>query len=211
MIKAVIFDWDGTLADSLKYHYEAYRVALEPYMDLKPEDIYVREGGRTIDIITDLLRDKKIDNYEIDRLVEKKHMFYDENAAVIRMLPAGKKLIRKLKKLNFRIGLATGSDRKSLMKSLTSSEPAMFNHILTSDETKKPKPHPEPYLNCMKSLGVTPEETVVVENAPLGVESAKSAGCVCIAITSTMKREDLKRADFVVESLDEVEDIIKKL
>ena len=211
MIKAVIFDWDGTLADSLKYHYEAYKVALKPFMDLKPEDIYKREGGKTMDILSDLLRNTQIDDYEMKRLVERKQTYYKDNAVSIRMLSGGKKLIKKLRKLNFKIGLATGAHREGLMTSLRKSEVELFDHIITADETNKSKPNPEPYLNTMKALGVKPEETVIIENAPLGVESAKSAGSLCIAITSTVTKEDLKRADFVVESLNDVEDIIKGL
>ncbi|MBN1897001.1 MAG: HAD family phosphatase [Candidatus Aenigmarchaeota archaeon] len=211
MIKAVIFDWDGTLADSLKYHYAAYKVALEPYMKLKPGDIYKREGGKSMDIISDLLRNVQIDEYEMKRIVERKQKYYKYNAVSIRMLPGGRKLIENLRKLNFKIGLATGTHREGLMMSLKEDEVGLFDYILTADETKKAKPDPEPYINCMKALDVRPEETVVIENAPLGVESAKSAGCLCVAITSTVKKEDLKRADFVVGSLDEVGDIIKSL
>jgi beta-phosphoglucomutase len=65
------------------------------------------------------------------------------------------------------------------------------------------KPHPEPYLKAAKALGVKPSECAVIENAPYGVASAKKAGMFCIAITSSLPKEYLKRADVVVDSLAE--------
>jgi beta-phosphoglucomutase len=88
---------------------------------------------------------------------------------------------------------------------------ALFDHLTTSDESDRPKPDPDPYLKCAAGLGVRPEECVAIDNAPLGVESAKSAGMMCIALTSTLEKEDLKRADFVVDSLREAGRIIKKV
>ena len=88
---------------------------------------------------------------------------------------------------------------------------ALFDFIQTGDETEKPKPDPEPYLKCAKGLGITPDEAVVIENAPLGVESAKSAGMICIALTSTVGAEYLRRADFVIGGLKDAEEIIGRL
>ncbi len=90
----------------------------------------------------------------------------------------------------------------------------LFDYILTTDETKHPKPDPEPYLNCLKALQIDPKESIAVENAPLGIASAKRAGMRCVAIMSTLKREHLSEADYIVKDLREasftIEGILQK-
>lgn len=211
MIKAVIFDFDGTLIDNMHLHFESFQRALGGKLRIGRRDLYMREGGRTLEIITDMTRSLSLDSYEIERLIDEKKRIYNEIAQGLKMRPEALKLISGLRRRGLRIGLATGSHRAALSPHMGPGEFALFDYIITGDETDKPKPHPEPYLKCAQGLGVLPEECAVVENAPLGVESAKSAGMACIALTSTVGRKDLGRADFVVEDLSEALGIIAKL
>jgi len=214
MIKAVIFDWDGTLADNLHYHFLAFKEALHGKIDLKPLDLYIREGGRSFDIVSDLLKSKDTDIddiSEIKEVVETSRKIYKKLAGGLKMKPAGRELIMRLKKHGFKIGLVTGSYRKSVCIHLTPDEMELFDHIVTADETKNPKPSPQPYLLCMRALGIEPGESVVIENAPLGIDSAKSAGMLCIAITSTLPEKYLLKADFVVPDLLKAGMVIDKL
>ncbi len=64
----------------------------------------------------------------------------------------------------------------------------------------KSKPAPEPYLKAVEMLGVPKEQCLVIENAPLGIRSAKSAGLRCIAIPTYLDRDSLKEADVIVDS-----------
>jgi beta-phosphoglucomutase len=211
MIKAVIFDFDGTLIDNMRLHYESFQAALGKRLRISERDLYMREGGRTIEIVTDMTRSLNIDSYEIERIIDAKRVIYNEMAQGISLRPEARKLIAGLKGRGLRIGLATGSHRHALEPHMGPSEFSLFDFIVTGDETDKPKPHPQPYLMCAQGLSVAPGECVAVENAPLGVESAKSAGMACIALTSTVGRKELRRADFVIDGLGEALDIIKKL
>jgi beta-phosphoglucomutase len=211
MIKAVIFDFDGTVIDNMHYHYVTFKKVIGDRMKLEPMDIYKREGGNLFEIVADITRELDLDEHEIRSLLEEKKKEYLAAAGNLKLRPEALKLVRKLRTLNYKTGLATGSHRRTLDIHMTPREFGLFDFIVTGDDIKNPKPHPEPYLKCAEGLGARPEECVVVENAPLGVESAKSAGMICIAFTSTLTPEYLKRADFVVDSLKEVEDIINKL
>jgi len=211
MIKAVIFDFDGTLVDNMGIHYESFVKALKGMVKIKPMDIFMLEGGNIFSITAELLSGLNLDEYEIKRIIQKKRAIYEKMSKNLQMRPDAARLIRKLKRLNYRIGLATGSPKEVVLSTFSQRKVRLFDHITTSDETKKPKPDPEPYLKCAEGLGVNPEECVAIDNAPLGIESAKSAGMISIGLLSTVPREYLKRADFVIENLREAEDIIKKL
>jgi beta-phosphoglucomutase len=80
--------------------------------------------------------------------------------------------------------------------------------IITGDKVYNCKPHPEPYLNAAKALSVGPLECVVVENAPVGIESAKSAGMYCIAICSTLERRYLEKADMIIDKFADLEKLL---
>ncbi len=68
---------------------------------------------------------------------------------------------------------------------------------MTADDVKKGKPDPEPYLKALHHLGSKPESSVVIENAPMGIRSAKSAGLTCYAIETSLSGEYLHEADLV--------------
>ncbi|UCD03024.1 MAG: HAD family phosphatase [Candidatus Aenigmatarchaeota archaeon] len=211
MIKAVLFDFDGTLVDNMPTHYESLMKALKWEVKIEPMDLYLQEGRHSPDIIADLLKDLNLDEYELRRFVQRKSNLYMKMGENLRIRPEAVKLINKLKKLNYKIGLVTGSPMKYVKLHIKPRHYALFDYVLTGEETEKFKPDPEPYLKCAEKLGMKPEECLAIDNAPIGVESAKSAGMICIGFVSTVSEEQLKRADFVIKELSEAEEIIKKL
>lgn len=211
MIKAVLFDFDGTLVDNMMIHYESLSRAVEGMVKIEPMDLFVLEGGKIFDIAADLLKDQELDEHGIRMFIEKKKKLYMKIAKDLRMRPEARRLIKKLRTLNYKIGLVTGSVKEYMDLHFSAEDYALFDYLITDKETVKYKPDPEPYLKCAGGIGVKPEECVAIDNAPLGVESAKSAGMICIGLLSTVSEEHLKRADFVIKDLDDAEDIIKKL
>jgi len=206
MIRAVVFDFDGTLADNMVLVFNAYKKALEGIRKIAPSDLFMREGGRAKDIMSDL--SGKNDEGEISDLVSIKEREYEKTRDKVILFPGGKDLIKRLKTRGIKVGLVTGTYRKNLHLIMNAEEIESFDYILTGSETENPKPSPEPYLKCLESLRIDPKESIAVENAPLGIRSAKSAGMVCIAIMSTLQREHLGEADYIVKDLKEASDII---
>ena len=76
---------------------------------------------------------------------------------------------------------------------------AKFDTIVTADMLKRGKPHPLPYLTAAKNLKIAPAKCLVVENSPLGVLSAKNAGMFCVAVTTSLPKCYLKKADIVID------------
>ena len=209
MIKAVVFDWNGTLIDDLRVHLLGFREALDGIRKISEEEFYMLEGMKGIEIITRLAegRDKK----EIKHLFKIKRDYYNKHAPEIKLFPGARTLLRKLKGRGLKLGLVSGTARVNLDAGIRKKTQALFDHITTADEVTHAKPHPEPYLRCIQDLGVKPSEAIAVENAPLGVESAKAAGLLCIAITTTLPPSYFKKADKVVTSLEEAGDVIESM
>jgi beta-phosphoglucomutase-like phosphatase (HAD superfamily) len=88
--------------------------------------------------------------------------------------------------------------------------PGIFDVIIDGDDTHESKPSPVPYLNAVEKLGVPKEHCLVVENAPMGIRSAKSAGLRCLAIPTYLDRKFLEEADIIVESHRELGEYIRQ-
>ena len=122
--------------------------------------------------------------------------------------------IKRLKKDGYKLGIGTSLTRNYLtivLDKLNVSQ--FFDVIVTGDEITNGKPHPDTYLTVAKKLGVQPNECVVIEDAKSGIQSAKAAGCVCIAIKNpNALPQDTTQADKVISSLDEItKDLIQEL
>ena len=79
---------------------------------------------------------------------------------------------------------------------------------MTADDIKRGKPDPPPFQRAMQALRTEPKACVVIENAPFGIQSARAAGCSVIAICSTLSREDLSEAHYLVNDHHELESLL---
>ena len=97
-----------------------------------------------------------------------------------------------------RMGIVTGSIRAQVEPVLGEYMLSLFDCLITADDVEYGKPDPEPYLRAARKVACAPSECLVIENAPLGIISAKAAGMSVIAITSTLASYHLRQADAVV-------------
>ena len=106
------------------------------------------------------------------------------------------------------MSLVTGSPLVEVKKILPRQIVSLFRVVVAGDQVKQGKPHPESYLKAARLFNLKPEQCLVVENAPLGIESAKRAGMFCVALTTSLPREYLTQADIIVGSLHDIRGII---
>ncbi|WP_424357457.1 HAD family hydrolase [Methanocella sp. MCL-LM] len=214
--KAVLFDLDGVITDTMSLHYEAYRRAFEKYgIAVSKLDIYVLEGMPSMDVGREIVRVKGagLDEEVIRKLVEEKREIYRalavEQAA---SYPAVPETLQMLREQGIKLALITGSNLVSVRKTLGKVGLAnSFDTIVTGDDTPRGKPFPDPYRKGMEKLGIPGENCVVVENAPLGIKSAKAAGAgYVIAVTTTLPPEYLREADDIMQSFAEIEDCLAR-
>ncbi len=197
LYNAVLFDLDGVITDTAQFHYEAFRQAFKDLgMDIKPLDVYTREGMPSMKIGRSLVEeyDVKVSDEVLQRTVEEKRELFRKMAAgkakAFKEVP---ETLAMLRENGIKLGLVTGSNRQTVMKVIeVTGLQNTFDAIVTSEDTERGKPFPDPYVKGMEMLGVDKEHCVVVENAPLGIKAAKAAGVdYVIAVTTTLPEQYL--------------------
>ncbi|MDL2224376.1 HAD-IA family hydrolase [Bacteroidales bacterium OttesenSCG-928-M06] len=191
MIKAVLFDMDGVLYDSMPSHVKAWYDTMSAWNTVSsPEDFYLfegRTGESTVNIIFNRSFNRDATREEIETIYAQKAQRFEElEQSGAKPMPGALSVLQKVKELGLLRVIVTGSGQKSLFSKLDTHFPGIFdrNLMVTAYDVKYGKPHPEPYLMGLQKANIRPEEAIVVENAPLGVESGHGAGIYTIAVNT---------------------------
>lgn len=207
--KAVLFDMDGVIYNSMPNHAISWHKAMTGFgLDMKPEDAYLYEGMRGVETIKLLARcqwNKELSDEEASEM-------YAEKSRLFSLCPKAEKmdgveeLMRKIKASGLKIVVVTGSGQKTLLDKLESDFNGLINKdlMITSFDVRHGKPDPEPYICGMKKAGIEPWEGIVVENAPLGVRAAVAAKIFTVAVnTGPLPDKTLadEGADFIFQDM----------
>ena len=214
MFEAVIFDWDGTLADSRQVIVDSFQKALTA-IHCKISDAFIERliGVGSAETFREILRASgtRFDEQLIKSLVEKKIQNEIEMSANVRLFAGVLELLEALQG-KVKLGLASMNDRAVINHLLKmTSVQRFFDVVVTAGDVTKPKPNPEIFFKCGLNLKNTPDKCVVVEDSIFGVEAAKKARMGCIAVlTGVYSRTELENAsaDLIVSSLREKEAIL---
>jgi beta-phosphoglucomutase len=187
--KVVFFDMDGVLYDSMGAHADAWSNAFRFYgMNFTKEQVYENEGRTAQSTINLAYRE----NEQRDATKEEIEQIYSKKTDLIDVLPdvvpfsGAKILMQALKIQGIAIWVVTGSTQDKFLRALLSDFEGlvMADRIISGNDVQHGKPNPEPYLMALKKSGFKPDESVVIENAPLGIQSAKAAGIFTVAINT---------------------------
>lgn len=188
-IKAVLFDMDGVLYDSMPNHAKAWSTAVTEFgLSMSPHEAYLHEGRTghgTINILAQRHWGRNATTEEMERIYAAKSALFN-TCPEPQPMPGAAQLLQSIRSLGLTIVLVTGSAQHSLLTRLAHDFPGIFSaeRMVTAFEVKHGKPHPEPYLMGLEKAGVSASEAVVIENAPLGVEAAHAAGIYTIAVNT---------------------------
>lgn len=188
-LKSVLFDMDGVLYNSMPYHSEAWHKTMASVgLNLSREEAYMHEGrtgASTINILFNRELGRDATSKEIEDLYYKKSIEFNTYPSPKPMHGAWE-LLKKIKNSGVTPTVVTGSGQHSLLERLEHHFPNMFCQelMVTAFDVKYGKPNPEPYLMALKKGNLQPNEAIVIENAPLGVESAHNAGIFTIAVNT---------------------------
>ncbi|SFM22878.1 HAD family hydrolase [Methanolobus profundi] len=205
MFKGIIFDSDGVLVNSMPYHAKAWvDVFAEFGIDVTEEEIYEIEGSNHVGVINIFFekagRTPEPDMY--DAILEKKRAHFMENNRA-EVFEGMYECLRSLKG-KFKLAVASGADRTIVTSLMDRFYPDIFDAIISGEDVQNGKPDPEPYNRAVEKLGLKKKDCLVVENAPLGVESAKNAGMYCVGIPTYLDGSELQEADIVLKDHSEL-------
>ena len=196
-LKAVIFDMDGVITDTMPYHFRAWKtVFANSGVHVTHEDIYKREGQKGIESLRELFGEKKIDFKEDmakHLLKEKEELF--KKIFKRKFISGSRSFIKKLSREGYVLALVTGTSRHEAEHLLPKKLWERFHVKVCGCDVQNGKPHPEPYLTALSKLGIQASQAIVIENAPFGIASAKAAGLRCLALETSLPKKYLKQAD----------------
>ena len=188
MIRAVVFDMDGVLIDAREWHYEALNRALKllGYEITRYDHLSTYDGLPTR---------KKLQMLTVERgLPAELHAFintlkqqYTMEYVATRCRPVfqHEHALARLRASGYKLGLASNSVRRTVIEMMERSELRGYMDVIVSNEdVDKPKPSPEIYRKAMADLGVTPDETLVVEDNENGIQAATAAGAHVMVVRS---------------------------
>ena len=209
MISAIVFDFDGVLADSEPLHLSSYQEVLASMgATLPAEEYYANYLGFDDDGVFKALSDARgwgLTPPQIATLIAEKAAAMDALIAESDVLyPGAAACIERLASV-WPLGIASGGLRQEIERILRRS--GLHRHIrfiVAAGDTPASKPAPDPYRRAAALHGKKPANCLAIEDSRWGIQSAKDAGLWCIAITHTYPVGELMEADTIVTSLDEV-------
>ncbi|MCM1292060.1 MAG: HAD-IA family hydrolase [Bacteroides sp.] len=212
--RAALIDMDGTLYDSMPSHARAWKQMMsEVGVEVPLEEFFLyegRTGASTINILFNRSFGRDATAEEAARLYHRKTELFSAMPPV-KPMPGAAAMLDFLKMNGVECVLVTGSGQASLIQRLERDYPGTFtiDHMITGRNVKFGKPDPEPYLKAMQLIGRKPGECIVIENAPLGVESGHASGAFTVGVnTGPIPIETLcdAGADIVYDSMNQFAD-----
>ena len=209
MVKAVIFDWDGTLADTKRAVVRSFQQVLREVKCLVIDKFIERRMGiGTKKTIKEALQECniKFNDKLLEKLVKEKINIQTRLYNMMNLFEGATELLEDLQG-RVKIALATMSSRTVVSRLLPEQRiEKYFDVVVTADDIFKPKPDPEIFLVSVAKLGLITEDCVVVEDSIFGVKAAKAAKMKCIAIPSgAYTKEELykEKPDLIIDALTE--------
>jgi beta-phosphoglucomutase len=216
LLEAIIFDFDGVIADSERLHLRAYQEVLaEDGRSLADEEYFARYlGYDDVGVFRMLARDRgwRLDDAAVSTLVKRKGIRYEALAAAGDVLfPGAAGFIRQAAAV-VPIAIASGALRHEIEDVLERTGlHSCFAAIVGADDTERSKPAPDPYLEAFRRLqmaagGVlSPRRSVAIEDSRWGLDAARAAGLRLVAVTNTYPADEFAgAAELVVPSLAEM-------
>jgi beta-phosphoglucomutase family hydrolase len=186
-VQGLIFDCDGTIADTMPLHYEAWVEAIEHHGHEFPEAIFYEMAGIPTARIIEILNERHGWQIPVEKAATYKEELYVERLHRVLPIEPVVKLIREYAG-KLPMAVATGGTRAICSKTLSAMNVLQhFQAIVTADDVTHGKPAPDIFLEAARRLGVLPDKCYAFEDAELGFQSARAAGMVVIDVRPLYK------------------------
>lgn len=202
--KACIFDLDGVIVDTARYHYLAWkRLAGELGFDFSPEHNERLKGVsrmKSLEILLEIGK-KKLTAREMEAAADRKNTWYVEYISQLtpeEILPGVTRFLRELKENKIKIAIGSASKNTGLILQRLQLED-MFDAVIDGNKVTKAKPDPEIFLAAARELGVKSAEAIVFEDARAGIEAAHNGGIICVGVGDP---DILEQADIIINGFE---------
>ncbi len=207
MIEAIVFDFDGVLANSEPAHLSALTEVLQEVgITITPADYYQRYLGLDDAGVFRAVSEEhrvELDAAKIEALIERKAVIFDRLISGGDVLFPGAQACVERLAARYPLGIASGALRHEIEGILSGAGLThFFSFIVASGETPRGKPHPDPYRRAAELHGRPPERCLAIEDSRWGIESARGAGLRCLGITTSYSAEELPGVDRIIDTLD---------
>lgn len=204
----VLFDWDGVIIDSSVQHEESWERLAGEERKVLPSDHFKRGFGMKNERIIPELLNWSQDQNEIRRLSLRKEALYRDivRERGIEALPGVGEFLHRLKSAGILFAVGSSTHRLNIETIIEAlGFQGMFSAIVTSEDVKQGKPHPEVFLKGAERIGRAPHFCVVFEDAYVGIAAARAGGMKAVGVATTHPLGDLAgKVDRVVHRLDEL-------
>lgn len=198
--KGFLFDFDGVLADTMEDHFRAWNHALDAHhAGIATQDFFSLEGMPVSIMAGEICARAGVDRARAPELLEKKDAYYLRHHTQAKLYPLVEETIGRLYEKKIPMAIVSGGRYARIAVSTPVAFLEKFSAVVTGEKTPRGKPYPDPYLEGARLLSLKPQQCIVVENAPLGIQAAKAAGAYCIAIASTVEKQMLEDADEIID------------
>jgi beta-phosphoglucomutase len=212
-LKTILFDFDGVVIDSEPLHAKAKKMVLDRFNIGYPQTIFDDYKGKPDKVFFDYVSntlDKKRQNTDFYQNAKK--LIFEEIIDELKLIDGFLPFHEKVKESGLRTALVSSTSLYSLaLVDKKYNVSGMFDLVITEADTDLHKPYPDPYLKALEKLPASTESSVVIEDSPNGIVSAKKAGLFVFALTSSFKKQILLEAgaDEVFENYYELSQKIK--
>ncbi|MDE2025719.1 MAG: HAD family phosphatase [Patescibacteria group bacterium] len=203
--QAAIFDMDGTMVNNMPYHEKAWRIFAKRHgKELSQEDLRWMFGRKNQEIFPHFfgpLTEKQIETM----IFEKEQLYRELFEPEISEVPGFLDVLRVLKQHRILLAIASSAPRENrilIFKHLPIYD--YFDTVIGAEDITHGKPHPEVFLKAAGKLGINPKNCVVFEDAPNGIAAAKAAGMFVVGILTTHTKDELYKADMLINDFQEL-------
>lgn len=209
MIKALIFDFDGTMLDTETAWLKAYQNAYRRQNQELPQDLYapsIGSGQHVFQPVEHLMGYMQLP-INLDALRSSIHHDFEQYMAHEQLRPGVAEYLREAKAFGLKLGLVSTSFRKRVDAYLDQlGLTHCFDYICTPEDVQRPSPEPDMYLHTLNRLGVKPREAIAFEDSPNGVKAARRAGVYCVLTPNQVTAQlEFQPVHYRLESLAELE------
>lgn len=208
--KAFLFDLNGTVIDDMHYHSEAWHKILTEDLgaELTWDEVKVQMYGKNSEVLARIFGEDHFSADEANRLsVEKEKYYQSAYKPHLKLIDGLDSFLEKAHAHGTKMAIASAAIMFNIdfvVDNLGIRH--YFDALVSADDVNKSKPHPETFLKAAQKLEMPPQDCIVFEDAPKGVESAQNAGMPCVVITTAHPKEDFAQYDNVIAFIKDFND-----